>query len=88
MGVEKRCVARGGNNIIFRRGGGGINIVFGPKYRPLAVFPSSSRILLLSMESGTSGRQGSTGVSTEKAMGVVSGLKGVTYQVSCMELKR
>ncbi len=35
MGVEKRCVARGGKNIIFRRGGG-INIVFGPKYRPLA----------------------------------------------------
>ncbi len=24
-----------GKNIIFRRGGGGINIVFGPKYRPL-----------------------------------------------------
>ncbi len=34
MGVEKRCVAGGGKNIIFRRGGG-INIVFGPKYRPL-----------------------------------------------------
>jgi hypothetical protein len=34
MGVEKRHVARGGKNIIFRRGGG-INIVFGPKYRPL-----------------------------------------------------
>jgi hypothetical protein len=35
MGVKKRHVARGGKNIIFRRGGGGINIVFGPKYRPL-----------------------------------------------------
>jgi hypothetical protein len=35
MGVEKRHVARGGKNIIFRRGGG-INIVFGPKYRPLS----------------------------------------------------
>jgi hypothetical protein len=34
MGVEKRRVARGGKNIIFRRGGG-INIVFGPKYRHL-----------------------------------------------------
>ncbi len=34
MLVEKRRVARGGKNIIFRRGGG-INIVFGPKYRPL-----------------------------------------------------
>ncbi len=34
MVVKKRCVARGGKNIIFRRGGG-INIVFGPKYRPL-----------------------------------------------------
>jgi hypothetical protein len=34
MGVGKRCVARRGKNIIFRRGGG-INIVFGPKYRPL-----------------------------------------------------
>jgi hypothetical protein len=33
MGVEKRHVAKGGKNIIFRRGG--INIVFGPKYRPL-----------------------------------------------------
>jgi hypothetical protein len=34
MRVEKRHVARGGKNIIFRRGGGK-NIVFGPKYRPL-----------------------------------------------------
>ncbi len=34
MGVEKRRVA--GGNIIFRRGGG-INIVFGPKYRPQIV---------------------------------------------------
>jgi hypothetical protein len=34
MGVEKQCVARGGKIIIFRRGGG-INIVFGSKYRPL-----------------------------------------------------
>jgi hypothetical protein len=32
MGVEKRRVARGGKNIIFRRGK---NIIFGPKYRPL-----------------------------------------------------
>ncbi len=36
MGVEKRHVARGGKNINFRREGG-INIVFGPKYRPLNV---------------------------------------------------
>jgi hypothetical protein len=36
MGVEKRHVARGGKNIIFRRGGG-IDIVFGPKYRPLVL---------------------------------------------------
>ncbi len=35
MGVEKRRVAREGKNIIFRRGGGGITIIFGPKYRPL-----------------------------------------------------
>jgi hypothetical protein len=34
MVVEKRRVARGGKNIIFRRGGG-INIVFRAKYRPL-----------------------------------------------------
>jgi hypothetical protein len=34
MGVEKRRVSRGGKNIIFRKGGG-INIVFGPKCRPL-----------------------------------------------------
>jgi hypothetical protein len=37
MEVEKQRVARGGKNIIFRRGGG-INIVFGPKYRPLVLF--------------------------------------------------
>jgi hypothetical protein len=37
MAVEKRCVGRGGKNIIFRRGGGGVNIVFGPKYRPLNI---------------------------------------------------
>jgi hypothetical protein len=37
MVVKKRRVARGGKNIIFRRGGG-INIVFGPKYRPLAAY--------------------------------------------------
>ncbi len=30
MGVEKRCVMRGGKNIIFSMGGGGINIVFRP----------------------------------------------------------
>jgi hypothetical protein len=35
MGVEKQCVTRGGKNIIFGRGEG-INIVFGPKYRPLS----------------------------------------------------
>jgi hypothetical protein len=35
MGVEKRHVARGGK-ISFSEGGGGINIVFGPKYRPLS----------------------------------------------------
>jgi hypothetical protein len=34
MGVEKQHIARGGKNIIFRRGGE-INFVFGPKYRPL-----------------------------------------------------
>jgi hypothetical protein len=34
MGVEKQHVVRRGKNIIFRWGGG-INIVFGPKYRPL-----------------------------------------------------
>jgi hypothetical protein len=46
MGVEKRHVARGGKNIIFRRGGG-INIVFGPKYRPLGqrVLISCQRVL-------------------------------------------
>jgi hypothetical protein len=33
LGVEKQHVSREGKNIIFRRGG--INIVFGPKYRPL-----------------------------------------------------
>ncbi len=38
MGVEKQRVARGGKYIIFRRGGG-INIVFGPKYRPLRYVP-------------------------------------------------
>jgi hypothetical protein len=39
MGVVKRRVARGGKNIpvIFRRGGGRINIIFGPKYRPLVL---------------------------------------------------
>jgi hypothetical protein len=36
MGVEKRRVARGGK-ISFSEGGGGINIIFGPKYRPLFV---------------------------------------------------
>jgi hypothetical protein len=30
-GSKKKHVARGGKNIIIRRGGG-INIVFGPKY--------------------------------------------------------
>ncbi len=35
MGVEKQHAVRGGKMIIFRKGGGGINIVFGPKYRPL-----------------------------------------------------
>ncbi len=34
MVVKKRRVSRAGKNINFRRGGG-INIVFGPKYRPL-----------------------------------------------------
>jgi hypothetical protein len=34
MGGKKRGVATGGKNIIFRKGAG-INIVFGPKYRPL-----------------------------------------------------
>ncbi len=34
MGVEKRCVGRG-EKISFSEGGGGINTVFGPKYKPL-----------------------------------------------------
>jgi hypothetical protein len=34
MGVEKPLVVRERKNIIFRTGGG-INIVFRPKYRPL-----------------------------------------------------
>ncbi len=34
VGVKKRRVAREGK-ISFSEGGGGINIVFGPKYRPL-----------------------------------------------------
>ncbi len=34
IGVEKRHVTRVGKNIICR-GGGGINIDFGPKFRPL-----------------------------------------------------
>jgi hypothetical protein len=42
MGVEKRCVARGGKNIIFRRGGG-ISIVFGLKYRPLLLREGQSQ---------------------------------------------
>jgi hypothetical protein len=36
MGVEKPLVLRERKNIIFRKPpGGGINIVFRPKYRPL-----------------------------------------------------
>jgi hypothetical protein len=34
IGVEKRCVPRGGK-ISFSEERGGTNIVFGPKYRPL-----------------------------------------------------
>jgi hypothetical protein len=34
-GSRKTTCSERGENIIFRRGGGGINIVFGPKYRPL-----------------------------------------------------
>jgi hypothetical protein len=34
MGEEKQHLARGGK-ISFSEGRGGINIVFGPKYRPL-----------------------------------------------------
>jgi hypothetical protein len=48
MGVEKGCVARGGK-ISFSEGGG-INIIFGPKYRPLVitgVFLESIRKVLL-----------------------------------------
>jgi hypothetical protein len=37
-GSRKTNVTRGGKNV-FRRGGG-INIVFGPKKRPLTVSPS------------------------------------------------
>jgi hypothetical protein len=33
MGVEKRCVMRVGKKYNFQKGG--INSVFGPKYRPL-----------------------------------------------------
>jgi hypothetical protein len=39
MGVEKLHVMRRGKNIIFRRGG--INIIFGPKYRPLEKDPGT-----------------------------------------------
>jgi hypothetical protein len=35
MGVEKRRVARGEKISFSEGGGGGINIVFGPKYKPL-----------------------------------------------------
>jgi hypothetical protein len=35
MGVEKWHVARGEKKYNFQKGVGGINIVFGPKYRPL-----------------------------------------------------
>ncbi len=49
MGAKKWCVARGGKNIIFRRGG--IIIVFGPKYRPLgdhqARFHSDQMVLMM-----------------------------------------
>jgi hypothetical protein len=46
------CQERG-KNIIFRRGGGGgINIVFGPKYRPLP-----DDILILNSCEPTSGNQ-------------------------------
>jgi hypothetical protein len=34
MGVEKR-LSQEGEKISFSEGGGGINIVLGPKYRPL-----------------------------------------------------
>jgi hypothetical protein len=36
MGVEKRRVVGGGKISFSEGGGGGINIVFGPKYRPLS----------------------------------------------------
>ncbi len=50
-GSRKMTCRERGKNIIFRRGGGGINIVFGPKYRPLphryyTYFPScNSRVV-------------------------------------------
>jgi hypothetical protein len=49
MGVKKRRVVRGGKNIIFRRGRG-INIVFGPKYRPLPLDVETLDMETLDME--------------------------------------
>jgi hypothetical protein len=36
MAVKKQHIVRGGRKYHFQRGGGGINIVFEPKYRPLS----------------------------------------------------
>jgi hypothetical protein len=41
IGVKKRLVMRAGKNIIFRRGG--INFVFGPKYKPPVSQPELSK---------------------------------------------
>jgi hypothetical protein len=49
MGVEKRRAARGEKNIIFRRGEG-INIVSGPKYRPLHFSKQNERICMCSYQ--------------------------------------
>jgi hypothetical protein len=42
MGVEKRCVERGIKYHFQKGGGGGINIVFRPKYRTLSTLKCSS----------------------------------------------
>ncbi len=46
MGVKKKACRRGGK-ISFSERGGGINMVFGPKYRPLALWAPVSTALKL-----------------------------------------
>jgi hypothetical protein len=43
MGVEKRRVTRG-KKFNFQKGEGGINIIFGPKYRPLVASESINTV--------------------------------------------